>query len=110
MTECDGAAVRVDVRRIVRQAELAQDRERLRGEGLVELHDVRCRVVPSPSRASSLRVAGTGPMPMIRGRDAGDGGAGDACTWREPVAVCRRGARDEHGRRAVVDGPRRCRP
>ena len=40
VAERDGAAVRVDVRRVVGQAEVAQHGEALRGEGLVELDHV----------------------------------------------------------------------
>ena len=40
MAERDGAAVRVHMRRVVGEAELAQHGQRLRGEGLVELDHV----------------------------------------------------------------------
>lgn len=66
MSERDGAAVGIDMRRVVCEPELASDCQRLRCERLVELDDVDL-VEGSFSRPSSLRVAGTGPMPMIRG-------------------------------------------
>jgi len=40
MADGDRAAVRIHVRRVVRQAELARDRQPLRGEGLVQLDHV----------------------------------------------------------------------
>ena len=67
MAERDGAAVGVHVRGVVGQAELAQHRERLRGEGLVELDHVDLRRASGPRAPAALRVAGTGPMPMMRG-------------------------------------------
>src|SRR5919112_4553552 len=43
MAERDGAAVRVDVLRILRDAELAQNRDALAGESLVQLHHIEIR-------------------------------------------------------------------
>ena len=64
MSECDGAAV--DVELLVRDGELPADRDGLRGERLVELEEVD---VPhrQPGRCSAARTAGTGPMPITRG-------------------------------------------
>src|SRR5262249_1593733 len=47
MAECDGAAVGVDVRSVIGNAELAQARERLAGKRLVEFNDVEigCREI-----------------------------------------------------------------
>ena len=66
MAERDRAAVRVHVLGVVRQAELAQHRDALGGERLVQFDHVDVASV-SPSRASSFCTAGAGPMPMMRG-------------------------------------------
>jgi len=66
MAERNRAAVRVHMLGIVRQPELAHDGEPLRGEGFVQLDHVEI-AIRSPSRSISLRVEGTGPMPMMRG-------------------------------------------
>ena len=52
-------------------AEPAQHRERLAGERLVELDGVEVRRPRSPAVPQSFCTAGTGPMPMMRGVDAG---------------------------------------
>ena len=67
MAERDGAAVRVHMLRILRQAEVAQDGDALGGESLVEFDEIDLVRYRCPSCASSLRVAGTGPMPITRG-------------------------------------------
>ena len=54
MAQRDGAAVGIHVRGIVGNAELAQHRERLRGERFVELDDVHLRQRQASSRASSF--------------------------------------------------------
>ena len=64
VAERDGAAVDVHARRI--DAELAHDRERLRGEGFVQLEEIDLST--RQPRALERRVtAGTGPMPMTFG-------------------------------------------
>ena len=67
MPERDRAAVRVHVLGVVRQAELAQHREALGGERLVQLDHVDVAELQAESLASSFSVAGAGPMPMMRG-------------------------------------------
>ena len=62
----DRAAVRVDVLGVVGQAQRPGDGQGLRGERLVQLDDVQVGDA-SPARASSFRVAGTGPMPITSG-------------------------------------------
>ena len=57
----------VHMRCILGDAELAQHRDPLRREGLVELDDVEVGGLEVEPRAQSLRVAGAGPMPMMRG-------------------------------------------
>ena len=67
MAERDGAAVGVHVRRVVGEAELAQHREALRGEGFVQFDHVHVGDRQAEPLAAVSRVAGAGPMPMIRG-------------------------------------------
>jgi hypothetical protein len=62
----DRTAVRIHVRGIVRKPELAHHGQRLRGKGFVELEHIDVRKTQLVF-SSSLRVAGTGPIPMIRG-------------------------------------------
>ena len=62
----DRAAIRVDVWRVVGDAEIAEHGEGLRGERFVELDDVHLRQSQTGAR-QDLRVAGTGPMPITRG-------------------------------------------
>ena len=65
MAERDRAAVDVEPIRIDRQ--LAQAREHLRGERLVQLDEIDL-IERQPGRASAtLRIAGTGPMPNRSG-------------------------------------------
>ena len=64
MTDRDRAAVHVHSLCI--EPELA-DTTRLRGEGLVQLDQVDLADA-TPARSSSLRTAGTGPIPITRGR------------------------------------------
>ena len=71
MAERDRAAVRIDVLGVVRHAELAQAGEGLRGERLVELDHVEVADLAA-ERSMSLRVDGTGPMPMMRGGTPAD--------------------------------------
>ncbi len=54
------------MRRVVWDAEVAQHREGLGRERFVQLDDVHLAIV-RPAWASTLRVAGTGPIPMTRG-------------------------------------------
>lgn len=60
------ATVRVNVRGIIRQAQLTQHAQRLRGESFIKLDDVHI-VNTESARSSTLRVAGTGPSPIRRG-------------------------------------------
>jgi hypothetical protein len=66
MAERDRAAVRVHARIVVAQAELAQHRQALRGEGFVQFDEVHL-VQRHASWRSSFCVAGAGPMPITRG-------------------------------------------
>ena len=86
----DRAAVRIDMRRIVGQAEVARHRQRLRGEGFVQLDHVHLGDRQAePARAPSC-VAGDGPKPMIARRQAGRGHAEHARARLQPVLVRRR--------------------
>src|SRR5207253_10473965 len=51
----DGAAVGIDVWRVVREAEVAEDGERLRGESFVELDDVHLRELQTSFREDFAR-------------------------------------------------------
>ena len=65
MSQRDRAAVDVDFRGI--ELELADDGQRLRGEGFVQLDEVEVVERRGPRAATALRIASTGPMPMIIG-------------------------------------------
>ena len=65
MAERDGAAVDVDPLAI--EAELLLDREVLRRERFVDLDEIDVRRASGRRVASTLRVAGAGPMPMSVG-------------------------------------------
>ena len=67
MTERDRAAVRVDARIVVGDAELAQARERLRGERLVQLDHVDLRRASRPARASAFASPAPDRSPCMRG-------------------------------------------
>ena len=106
--DCDRAAVDVDPLRV--EAELADHREALRGEGLVELDQVDAPRPPTPVRASSLRTAGIGPTPITRGSTpaaAEPTKRASGCT-AEPLRGLRRGDHERGG--AVVDTGWSCRP
>ncbi len=64
MAEGDGAAVHVEAIRIDR--EFAQARQHLRGKRLVQFDEVDV-LEGQAGRASSLRTAGTGPVPNRSG-------------------------------------------
>ena len=65
MAERDGAAVDVQPLGIDRQ--LAQAREHLRGERLVQLDEVDVVERQARRASATLRIAGTGPMPKRSG-------------------------------------------
>ena len=67
MAERNGAAVGIDVLGIIGKPKLAQHSESLRREGLVQLDHIQLFDISRLASASTFRVAGTGPMPMIRG-------------------------------------------
>ena len=75
MAERDGAAVGIDVLGVVGEAELAQHRQALGGEGLVELDRRRCRRCSRPSRSSSFSRRRRRADAHDPRRHAGDGGA-----------------------------------
>ena len=67
MAERDRAAIRVHVLRVLGDAEFAQHRDALGGKGFVEFDDVEIGRRRGRAARASFRVAGTGPMPMMRG-------------------------------------------
>jgi hypothetical protein len=62
----DRAAVAVDVLSIVGQSEAARTGEHLRGERFIYFYAIELVEAP-PILANNLWIAGTGPMPMMRG-------------------------------------------
>ena len=113
MAERDRAAV--DVHALLVEAELAHDREALRGERLVQLDQVEVARPSTPVRASSLRTAGIGPMPITRGSTPATALPTKRANGSAPSAAASLLARDHERRRAVVDAARvarrdACRP
>jgi hypothetical protein len=102
VAERDGAAIGVDVRRVVGKAELAQDRERLGGEGFVKLDH---RHLGERQAGALEQAAGRGHR--ADAHDArGDAGAGhrdDAGERRQAVRGGGRLRGDQRGGGAVVD-------
>jgi hypothetical protein len=71
MAERDGAAMRVDEIGIVLDAELAQAGDALLAKA--SLSSIRSKsLIFSPAAPSACAVAGTGPMPMMRGGTAAE--------------------------------------
>ena len=99
MAERDGAAV--EVQRLVADAEFAHAGERLRGEGLVQLDDVDGARSRCPARCSALRVAPTGPMPMMSGAQPATATAASRASGSRPCALGVVLRADQHGGRAV---------
>ena len=67
MPKRDRAAVAVDMLGIVGQSETTRTREHLSGKGFIDFDAVKLVEAHVRSLASNLWIAGTGPMPMIRG-------------------------------------------
>ena len=88
----------------------AQRGEALGGEGLVQLDHVEIGRRQAEPGHQLLRWPGAGPMPMMRGGDAGRGPAQDAGDGRQPVAPRRRLGGEDQRRRAVIDAARHCPP
>src|SRR5580765_2138134 len=76
MTERDGAAVHVHLLRV--PAHLAVDRDRLRGEGFVDLHEIEILRFPAGARERALR-GGHRSHPHVFRIDARRGEGLDAC-------------------------------
>ena len=71
------------------EAELADHGEALRRERLVQLDEVEVGRSPIPSRSSSLRTAGTGPMPITRGSTPATALADEAPSGSAPSSRAR---------------------
>src|SRR5690242_17559885 len=102
VAERDRSAVGVHLRRVVREAELAEDREPLRGERFVELDDVEVGDLQALALHQFV-AGGRGPYAHDARWDPRDGGAENARLRRQAIAL--RGflrSDDERGR-AVVD-------
>ena len=96
--EGDRAAVRVDVLGVVRQAQSPQHGQGLRGERLVQFEQVDVGDLEA-GPASSRRVAGSGPIPMIRGGTPTSGHPGDPRQRSEIVVLHGRSRRRSATRR-----------
>ncbi len=101
MPERDGAAVGVHVGRVVGQAQLAQHRQRLRGEGFVQLdHVERLHVqLQAPEQLARRRHRADAHDPR---RHARRGGAHHPRPRHEPVLLGRAFAGHEERAGAVV--------
>ena len=86
MAERDGAAIGIDVGGIVGEAEIGQHRAGLGGEGLVQLDHIHLRRGRGRGFSSTLRVAGAGPMPMMRGGTPAVAMPSDAGTRGQAIA------------------------
>ena len=87
--EGDGAAVGIDVFGVIGQAEHAQHRQRLGGEGLVEFNDADL-VERHPGALQQLRVAAGRTDPHDAGRHPGDGHRLDGSQGRPASGGTRR--------------------
>ena len=67
MAERDRAAVRVDARVVVGDAEVLEEGEHLDGEGLVELEEADVVDASGRCAAAPSRSTGIGPAPMTSG-------------------------------------------
>ena len=88
MANGDGASVGINVRGVVRKAEVAEDGEGLRGEGFVELDDVHLRKLEASFRENFARGRGRAHAHDARG-DACSSGGDDASLCGESVALGR---------------------
>jgi len=86
MADGDSAAVGVNVRGIVGQAEFAENGERLRGEGLVEFDNVHLGNHETCLRQNFLR-RGDGTHSHDPGSDAGGSGSDNASLWSEAELI-----------------------
>ena len=102
MSQRDRAAVRIDVRGVVWQAERASDGQRLRRKRLVQLDDADLGHLHASAREQPL---GRGHRPDAHDarRDSGGSRANDARAWREAVLSDRGTRGDDQRARAVVD-------
>src|SRR5687768_8317382 len=101
MAERDSAAVRVDVRAIHRQLQLAQHGDRLAGESLVELDHVEVGWLEFQPRAEFPRGRYWADTHDTR-RNAGARAAEDPRDRGEPVALRSRLRGDDQRRSTVV--------
>ena len=102
MPQRDGAAIRIDVRGVVWQAERAGDGQRLRRKRLVQLDHVDVRHLHAGAREKPL---GRGHRPDAHDarRHACGSRTHDARAWREAVFADRGARGDDQRTRAVVD-------
>src|SRR5438105_7516847 len=100
MTERNRTAVHVHL--LLVEAELADDREALRREGLVQLHQVD---LPDRDARSLEQLADGGDRsdPHHARVDTGHGAADEAAEWLHAELARLLLARDDDGGRAVVD-------
>ena len=105
MAERDGAAVGLTCSASSGRPSWRRQASACEANAFVELDHVEIADL-EPGAAISLRVDGTGPMPMTRGGTPADGHAEDARVGREAVLLRRRFRGDDHGGGAVVDAGR----
>ena len=102
MAERDRAAVGVHARIVVGEAELAEHREALRGEGLVQFDHVEVGDLEAEALQQLLGRGRRADAHDPR-RHAGDGGAEDAGARGQAVALRRFLASDDQRGGAVID-------
>ena len=109
MPDGDRAAVRVDVRRVVRHAEAPQHGKCLSRERFVQLDHVHA-VNREPGPREQLLRRGTGPMPITRGSTPATAEATYTRARRETVRANGVLGREKQRRAAIVDARTRCPP
>ena len=102
MTERDRPAIGVDVRGIIGQSQFPQHRERLRGEGLIELDCVHLADIERRQRKNAPG-RGHGPHAHDARGDPGGGGCDDARARLQSKALHRLLGCDDERAGAIVD-------
>src|SRR6185312_6314874 len=102
MAERDRAPLRIDVRSIVSDPELAQDGKSLRRKCLIELHEIEITDA-QPEPIQQPPCGWNGPQTHDARRHARGGCAEDSCPRSEAVSCNGRFARQQQGAGAVID-------
>src|SRR5690242_8575185 len=101
MANGDGAAIGIHVRRVIGNAEIAEDSEGLRSESFVELDDVHLRKLKACLREDFARSGRRAHAHDTRS-DASSGSRNNASFGREAMALGRCFRSQEQGACAVV--------